>query len=252
MVILQGMQQATSTPLSGSPTFAGMLAAFAAPPQKRPIAWNDDDLADDVATLSYERALNAHARYKTPGPSDQIGPEPVGAGSLRIREALFDEVPVDDMVQRVSPPIAPIGPSTIGNRPTSDSKTSNHADFEAQTAVESAPANRNLKTASITIRLSKAECAQLRKRAAEAGLTVSAYLRSCTFEAESLRAMVKDTLAQLRSKSAPENQASLPPVRSGWRQWLGRVWLLARVGYRQGEHSGQQLPQQPGQRPAEA
>ena len=59
--------------------------------------------------------------------------------------------------------------------------------------------DRNLKSASITIRMSNAECAQLRKRAAEAGLTVSAYLRSCTFEAESLRALVKDTLAQLRA-----------------------------------------------------
>jgi len=58
---------------------------------------------------------------------------------------------------------------------------------------------RTLKEASITIRMSKAECAQLRKRAAEAGLTVSAYMRSCTFEAESLRAMVKEALAQLRS-----------------------------------------------------
>jgi hypothetical protein len=58
---------------------------------------------------------------------------------------------------------------------------------------------RELKCASITIRLSQDECAQLRQRAAEAGLTVSAYLRSCTFEAESLRAMVKDTLAQLRA-----------------------------------------------------
>ena len=27
-------------------------------------AWNDSDLGDDVATLSYERALRAHARYK--------------------------------------------------------------------------------------------------------------------------------------------------------------------------------------------
>jgi hypothetical protein len=60
-------------------------------------------------------------------------------------------------------------------------------------------AERDLKNSSITIRMSKAECAQLHSRAAEAGLTVSAYLRSCTFEAESLRAMVKDAMAQLRS-----------------------------------------------------
>jgi len=33
----------------------------------------------------------------------------------------------------------------------------------------------------------------------EAGLTVSAYLRSCTFEAEALRAQVKEALAELRT-----------------------------------------------------
>jgi hypothetical protein len=71
--------------------------------------------------------------------------------------------------------------------------------------------DRNLKSASITIRLSKVECTQLRIRAAEAGLTVSAYLRSCTFETESLRALVKDTLAQLRTKRSRL-------------AWLHRLW----------------------------
>jgi hypothetical protein len=50
----------------------------------------------------------------------------------------------------------------------------------------------NRKSASITIRLSKPECAQIHQRAASAGLTVLAYLRSCVLEAESLRAQVKE------------------------------------------------------------
>jgi hypothetical protein len=86
---------------------------------------------------------------------------------------------------------------------------------------------RNLKDASITIRMSKAECAQLHRRAAEAGLTVSAYLRSCTFEAESLRAMVKDTLAQLRSVTTQAKSTdAAPPLRSRFRKlaaWLTRL-----------------------------
>jgi hypothetical protein len=60
------------------------------------------------------------------------------------------------------------------------------------------------KSASIHIRLSLAESAQLRERAAEAGLTVSAYLRSCVLEAETLRAQVKQALAQLRAASVAE------------------------------------------------
>jgi hypothetical protein len=87
---------------------------------------------------------------------------------------------------------------------------------------------RNLKCTSVTIRLSQAECAQLRTRAAEAGLTVSAYLRSCTFEAESLRAMVKDTLARLRTGAPAEEPVVSAPT---GRSWLGRIARLLPVGH---------------------
>lgn len=54
------------------------------------------------------------------------------------------------------------------------------------------------KTASITIRLTDAEEAQLHERAAAAQLSVSAYLRSCIFEAEELRTKVKEALARMQ------------------------------------------------------
>lgn len=67
----------------------------------------------------------------------------------------------------------------------------------------------------ITLRMSAAECEQLRDRAAEAGLSVSAYLRSCAFEVESLRLQVKDTVAKLRDQQArPARQFRLWPWRS--------------------------------------
>jgi predicted DNA binding CopG/RHH family protein len=67
-----------------------------------------------------------------------------------------------------------------------------------------AAADDTRKSSSIHIRLSAAESAQLKQRAAEAGLTVSAYLRSCVLEAESLRAQVKQALAQLRATPIAE------------------------------------------------
>lgn len=73
---------------------------------------------------------------------------------------------------------------------------------------EPEPRVQDRKRASVTIRLSVAECAQLRARAAESGMTVSAYLRSCTLEVESLRAQVKEVLAQLR----PELRAEMKPA----------------------------------------
>jgi hypothetical protein len=96
----------------------------------------------------------------------------------------------------------------------------------------SPPTECNLKCASVTVRLSQAECAQLRKRAAEAGLTVSAYLRSCTFEAESLRAMVKDTLARLRSGASAEEHSSSAPTRRSLFSWLARLLAVGHGGRR--------------------
>jgi len=231
--ILQAMQQpASSASSSAPPTFAGVMAALAAATQKNPDAWIDDDLADDVATLSYERSLDAQARYRTPEPSDRSltgGPltdrtltdwpitdrtvtdrafaKTVDAGSLRIYEAL----PAD--------PDWKVRPATV---PESYAVTAAAAS-ETPPGISTAY-DRNLKRASITIRLSKTECAQLRGRAAEAGLTVSAYLRSCTVEAESLRAQVMDTMAQMRAEKPKGNQGSTAKVSRRWFDW--RRWFL--------------------------
>jgi hypothetical protein len=61
---------------------------------------------------------------------------------------------------------------------------------------------KKLRTASITIRVTSEEQAQLHTRALAAQLSVSAYLRSCIFEAESLRTQVKEALAQMQLKSS--------------------------------------------------
>jgi hypothetical protein len=199
-------ETAASTPAPISPSFAGLLAALASPPQKSTapsgtsaplernssLAWNDDGLEDDVATLSYERALRTHARYRSSAPTDQSLTQPAE--------------PEPILLQKTSP----ASPPSISQPATHPA-----ANPVLESDTRSALFDKNLKDASITIRMSKAECAQLHRRAAEAGLTVSAYLRSCTFEADSLRAMVKDTLAQLRS--AAGQAAPATPHRS----WLG-------------------------------
>src|SRR5579871_2783157 len=58
----------------------------------------------------------------------------------------------------------------------------------AQQHAPVAAKEKKRKSASITIRLTDQEQAQLHQRARAAQLSVSAYLRSCIFEAEALRA----------------------------------------------------------------
>jgi len=205
--MLQPMQQPAASP-SPSPNFAGMLAAFSAPGQKRPPASDLDGFEDDVATLSYERALRAQARYRTPEQIDLALAWPALAKTETPAEtrlvSIFEVSPAPD----------------VGDQP---SVAKPAVAFSA--AVEPEPDHdRNLKSASITIRLSKTECAQLRKRAAEAGLTMSAYLRSCTFEAESLRALVKETLAKLRHESPEKGQDATPAEANRRFGWLRRLW----------------------------
>lgn len=214
--MLQAMQQApASASSSPSPSFAGLLAALTAPAQKpgavgdeslrvekkrsaaRSEAWRDDGLLDDIATLSYEQALRAHARYKAIDQPFMSNGDPAGDEQHLAASA---EAPETVSSAGSDPPSAVV----CEPKPNSDR-------IPLTTAFE-----RNLKTASVTIRLSHMECAQLHRRAAEAGLTVSAYLRSCTFEAESLRTLVKDTLAELRLAKAQLTPAAHTPLRRAW------------------------------------
>ena len=204
--ILQAMQQsAASAPKPNSSSFAGFLAALAAPASSaadRSPAWNDDDLEDDVATLSYERALRAHARYR---PADLCDHSPLRKLSSGPIGSLAPFPVPDNAAIEAAEPLA---------------ATRANAGIVSESAqVHSSMADSNLKTASITIRLSHAECAQLRKRAADAGLTVSAYVRSCTFEAESLRAQVKEALAQLRMGEPRDKVHAPAPVKRSWLHW---------------------------------
>ncbi len=179
-----GAMQSTSQPAasasshSASPSFAGFLSALASPaPASQNASSNDDALADDVATLSYESALKAHSRYKP-------APEPPPQASSAFNP------------ERVSP---------VSNSLFSP---------VAQESEPRAYRLRDLKSASITIRLTEAECAQLKQRAAEAGMTISAYLRSCTFEAEALRGQVKEALAQPTRSRVGRHQAGRDPRRA--------------------------------------
>ena len=94
-----------------------------------------------------------------------------------------------------------------------------------RTTQQTSPVARGKKrkSASITIRLTEAEEIQLHERAAAAQLSVSAYLRSCIFEAESLRAQVKEALSQIRA-AAQADPSSKPPSASAWRNRLLPHW----------------------------
>lgn len=181
---------------SSTSSFAGLLAALAAPkPQKQPAAAPvGDPLAepfqDDVVTLSYESALKTHARYRQ---GNKPALPPISTAGPMAGSAAESSIPTST--------------AAVSKPEISNNKSAPPAEASATAAKRSMkgnenPLEQNRKRASVTLRMSAAECAQLQQRAAEAGMTVSAYLRSCAFEVESLRAQVKQVLSELRAAQA--------------------------------------------------
>jgi predicted DNA binding CopG/RHH family protein len=157
--------------------------------------------------------MRAHSRFRAPDPGLRVVPQPADSEFLSIHE------------------VFPADPEPASEAVPAPARTTLAVDAEPQSPHYTLKAHdRQLKCASITVRLSKEECAQLRRRAAEAGLTISAYLRSCSVEAESLRAQVKDTLAQMRAESPKENQVAAPRGSGRWFDWLRRLlWPRSRA-----------------------
>jgi len=203
-------QPAPSPPSPASANFAELLSTLAAQQPENAAtvkAWNESDLGDDVVTLSYERALRAHARYGLADNNDRpLTREAQTGAGISQDEAVSPAAAVDGSLN-----------------------------MQASEAARGAN-NADLRSASVTIRLSKGECARLHKHAAEAGVTVSAYLRSCTFEAEVLRAEVKAALAELKTAAFKNNPAQRARERRSFWRWAAFGWL-ARLGQRRGSAS---------------
>lgn len=68
------------------------------------------------------------------------------------------------------------------------------------------------KHASLSVRLSSQDMDVLRLRAAESGMTVSSYMRSCVLETEHLRAQVKQALSELRARTPTPDSIRLTAV----------------------------------------
>jgi hypothetical protein len=208
--------------VSPQPSFAGFLASIALPDQKFPpqpeTDWGDDGLADDIAHLSYEGALKGHAKHWG------VATSPHGESSAADASLADDQAP-SATARQISQSDQEAGASAI---PDATGTFINIAGVAP-------PAQRpgRLKSVRVTIRMDVAEYARIRNRAAEAGMAVSAYLRACASEADSLRAQVKEALATLRCESEsrpkgqPLSQVPLEPASTPSRparRWFAHLW----------------------------
>jgi hypothetical protein len=76
---------------------------------------------------------------------------------------------------------------------------------------------------SMSLRVAASEQALIKARAAEAGISASAYLRQCALEVEQLRAQVQHTLAVIERKSTLALPAGEAPAHVSRRGFLGHM-----------------------------
>ena len=169
---------ATAAPPQPTHSFAGLLEEYAAPKKKFPPV---RDLGDFEDGLEDDVATLSYEHALKSHARYRPSPLPVSAG--------------------VAPPAA------LQPVPHQQPQPLPHIQPDA------APR----KSSSVTVRLTGEENERMRARAAEAGLTVSAYLRSCAFEVETLRAQVKEAVAGMRPPDPPP-----PPPQP--RSWLPRLF----------------------------
>jgi hypothetical protein len=82
----------------------------------------------------------------------------------------------------------------------------------AEVVVASARPMELARQVAISIRLAPAERALIKTRAAEAGISASAYVRQCALEVEQLRAQVREAIAAMEgSPSAPMRESVSAP-----------------------------------------
>lgn len=196
-------------------SFASLLAGIASPP--RAAEWSADGLEDDVATITYEKALRAHARTR---PS-----EPLPGESLPTAQKTRAANQRSASSRRKPPAAVRISEWAPSEAPAAAKPFATARPKRARSAALLV----GRKSASVTVRLTPEDNARLHERAAAAGLTASAYLRSCLLEAESLRMQVKEALEQFRAASdpAPQKREELPAQTQSSAQ-PRRFWQFSR------------------------
>ena len=236
------MQPVTASAANPSEDIEAVLGRFQAWSASRKPAGNTsprtNGLPEGVRELSYEEALESsrdrwQARMQSfardehrdgiPAPAQQNAP----TAQVSAPECPLPECPRDDQILPDKLSLSSVnfinngGLSTPAiDRPESMPSTFSTALVEAL-PVDGDPAalalvwpasSKNERQVSMSLRVAASEQALIKARAAEAGLSVSAYLRQCALEVEKLRAQVHHTLALLEQRS--EQRSEQHPVRS--------------------------------------
>jgi len=199
--------------------------------------------ADGVRELSYEEALQS-SRYRWQSRAELAAVQPAKA-IAPDRDAVRDEAEAAEPATPEPPALEDaLAPDTV----ILSGSTHSHLDASASDTpalssvfgtvlaeavspdTNSGPlalvwpaAGRPERQVSMSLRVAASEQALIKARAAEAGLSVSAYLRQCALEVEKLRAQVHHTLAMIESRSEQKAGHIAPAIQMPRDGFLARL-----------------------------
>ena len=192
-----------------------------------------NEFVDGARELSFEEALESTRRrwqFHMPSP-----PRSPGKGEQPAVSAAFEDVPVAPDTVKLSTALKPV--ASTSPAPQEPCQTSFGTVLSETVLPEVSaglpalvcpPAGKPERQVSMTLRVAASEQALIKARAAEAGLSASAYLRECALEVERLRAQVHHTLALIEQKQnlACSLSAGSPPVPVAAGGFLARLRQL--------------------------
>lgn len=165
-----------------------------------------------VRELTYDEAIRqVRRRERIAKSSPKIEePAPVKAQSAKHRKAAKSGKSTKRIAVKRRQPKAPRKAGAIA----APEPPAFHQVLAEKVSILPAAASQELaiverKTTALSLRISLAEHALLKKRAAEAGLSVSSYLRNCVFEVEELRARADHLLAAKEALPLPHSRVAI-------------------------------------------
>jgi hypothetical protein len=208
------MQPLTAPATSSGEDIDDVLGRFHAWANAHKASPKTSDMIDGVRELSYEEALqSSRRRWQTHNSS----PSPSACSEKSAAEFNDDAIAPDTLTLNTG--TEPSGSASISAGEPLLASFGTILSEAVSADVDSGPlalvwpaANKSERQVSMSLRVAASEHALIKARAAEAGLSASAYLRQCALEVEKLRAQVHHTLALIEQRSSQNPGQSLRPA----------------------------------------
>jgi hypothetical protein len=187
---------------------------------------NAIEVEPGIRELSYEEALHS-SRYRWKGSdrppakkadpkleSERTAPVPAPAVTPKVQERAKTASGVCNVKRRTGQvrekhPAAKAALSAKAQAKAEFREVLADTVFPPEGMVTARPAELSRQVV-ISLRFTAAERALIKTRAAETGISASAYIRQCALEVEQLRAQVQQAIAAMESKTPPQPQPAQP------------------------------------------